>query len=78
MLRRLSLQIPYYRPGITAPLTVCRFRCMLQDTGYPLEVYMPPAESDGLEGGDSGANNPYGNSVDWSRLKERWVGWGVE
>ncbi|KAG7563056.1 hypothetical protein FFLO_01488 [Filobasidium floriforme] len=70
--------IPYYRPGITAPLTVCRFRCMLQDTGYPLEVYMPPAESDGLEGGDSGANNLYGNSVDWSRLKERWVGWGVE
>jgi hypothetical protein len=50
---------------------------MLQDTGYPLEVYMPPLENNEsmeLQAGD----DLYGNSVDWSRLKERWVGWGVQ
>lgn len=42
---------------------------MLQDTGYPLEVYLPPAE-----GAAASPDAP----MDWSRLKERWVGWGVE
>jgi hypothetical protein len=45
---------------------------MLQDTGYPLEVYMPPSESsDDLDIVAS-------DNVDWSKLKERWVGWAVE
>ena len=52
------------------PLSVVRFRCMLQDTGYPLEVYMPGEASSSKEGER--------DKVDWSRLKERWVGWAVE
>lgn len=44
-----------------------RFRCMLQDTGYPPEVYMPPFAAD---------EEPLSTSS-WSRLKERWVGWAV-
>ncbi|OCF77653.1 hypothetical protein I204_01650 [Kwoniella mangroviensis CBS 8886] len=35
------------------------------DTGYPMEVYLP---------GDVDTEG----DVDWSELKERWVGWGVE
>lgn len=42
---------------------------MLQDTGYPLEVYLPPGDNE--EENEDGA-------TDWTRLKERWVGWGVE
>lgn len=67
--------IPFYQPGSTPPLTVTRFRCMLQDTGYPLEVYLPPSEEEGEE--DDLALGD-GRDVDWSRLKERWVGWAVE
>ncbi|GMK57101.1 hypothetical protein CspeluHIS016_0309410 [Cutaneotrichosporon spelunceum] len=44
------------------PLTLVRFRALLQDTGYPAEVYLPP-DADGS---------------DWSQLRERWVGWAVE
>lgn len=47
-------------------LSMVSFRCMLQDTGYPMEVYMPASE-----GGADGA-------VDMSKLRERWVGWAVE
>ncbi|WWD03996.1 hypothetical protein V865_002058 [Kwoniella europaea PYCC6329] len=36
-----------------------------QDTGYPMEVYLP--DDVDTEG-----------DVDWNKLKERWVGWGVE
>jgi hypothetical protein len=39
---------------------------MLQDTGYPMEVYLP------------GEQPQEGQEVDWSKLRERWVGWGVE
>jgi hypothetical protein len=39
---------------------------MLQDTGYPMEVYMPTSE-----GSTSG-------EMDLSKLKERWIGWAVE
>ncbi len=49
---------------------------MLQDTGYPLEVYLPPLiGSDGKELEDDLSHE---RNIDWSRLKERWVGWGVE
>ena len=37
---------------------------------------MPPTEEAGSS--ESVGDDLYGNSVDWSRLKERWVGWGVE
>lgn len=33
----------------------------------------PPAEGEAERDDDDGAED-----VDWSRLKERWVGWGVE
>ncbi|WVQ84570.1 hypothetical protein IAT38_006724 [Cryptococcus sp. DSM 104549] len=49
----------------SAPLSVVRFRCLLQDTGYPMEVYLP---------GDVEVTE----NIDWNKLKERWVGWGVE
>lgn len=39
---------------------------MLQDTGYPTEVYLPATE-----GQTEGA-------IDMSQLRERWVGWAVE
>ena len=39
---------------------------MLQDTGYPMEVYMD---------GDIPAS---GSNMDVGNLKERWVGWAVE
>ncbi|WWC72147.1 uncharacterized protein I206_106107 [Kwoniella pini CBS 10737] len=48
----------------TEPLELVSFRCLLQDTGYPMEVYLPGEHPEG--------------EVDWSKLKERWVGWGVE
>jgi hypothetical protein len=41
---------------------------MLQDTGYPMEVYLPG----GLQG-----MTPDGG-MDMSKLKERWIGWAVE
>ncbi|KLT39560.1 hypothetical protein CC85DRAFT_185820 [Cutaneotrichosporon oleaginosum] len=44
------------------PLSVVRFRALLQDTGYPAEVYLPPGA----------------DASDWSQLRERWVGWAVE
>ncbi|WWC64737.1 uncharacterized protein I303_107348 [Kwoniella dejecticola CBS 10117] len=34
------------------------------DTGYPMEVYLPGEQAEG--------------EVDFSQLKERWVGWGVQ
>jgi len=43
------------------------FRCLLQDTGYPPEVYIP---------GDIEALS--GSEIERTQLKERWVGWGVE
>ncbi|WVN87548.1 uncharacterized protein L203_102731 [Cryptococcus depauperatus CBS 7841] len=49
----------------SSPLSVVSFQCLLQDTGYPMEVYLP------------GEFQP-GRNIDWSKLKERWVGWGVE
>ena len=59
-------QIPSFSRSST-PLTLVRFKCMLQDTGYPMEVYMqdPPAADEAKD-------------VDWSKLKERWVGWATE
>lgn len=39
---------------------------MLQDTGYPTEVYLPPGSS----------SSPAG--PDYNDLRERWVGWAVE
>nr|XP_019043990.1 hypothetical protein I302_07270 [Kwoniella bestiolae CBS 10118]OCF22920.1 hypothetical protein I302_07270 [Kwoniella bestiolae CBS 10118] len=57
-------QIPQLSKA-TRPLSLVSFRCLLQDTGYPMEVYLP---GDGVSESD----------VDWSKLKERWVGWGVE
>lgn len=48
---------------------------MLQDTGYPLEVYLPPAQAGDAEEDIAEEN---GENMDWSRLKERWVGWAVE
>jgi hypothetical protein len=65
-----SSQFPDYDPVTTQPLSICRFRCLLQDTGYPLEVYLPPGDGLDVEQED--------NDIDWSRLKERWVGWGIE
>ncbi|BEJ15155.1 hypothetical protein CspHIS471_0409220 [Cutaneotrichosporon sp. HIS471] len=60
-----ALQRPETIPAFSnnsRPLTLVRFRALLQDTGYPAEVYLPP---------DADAN-------DWSQLRERWVGWAVE
>ncbi|WVQ77462.1 hypothetical protein IAR50_007148 [Cryptococcus sp. DSM 104548] len=54
---------PYSRSS--APLSVVSFKCLLQDTGYPMEVYLP-------------GNMEMSSDVDWSKLKERWVGWGVQ
>lgn len=73
-------QIPFYNPASTRPLTVCRFRCMLQDTGYALEVYMPPAAttSTGTTEQNGLPQDSLRGQVDWGKLKERWVGWGVE
>ncbi len=45
---------------------------MLQDTGYPLEVYMPAFANEG------DADNTREDEIDWSKLQERWVGWGVQ
>ncbi|KAL7424602.1 hypothetical protein Q5752_000286 [Cryptotrichosporon argae] len=56
--------VPAYSAA-SAPLTLVRFRCLLQDTGYPAEVYLPAGEDETGE-------------TDWAKLKERWVGWGVE
>ncbi|KAJ9093418.1 hypothetical protein QFC21_006449 [Naganishia friedmannii] len=78
VLGRGPMRTPVYDPQTTAQLSVCRFRCMLQDTGYPLEVYLPPAA--GTDDGDveeDGVDRD-GENMDWSRLKERWVGWAVE
>jgi hypothetical protein len=30
----------------SAPLSIVSFRCFLQDTGYPMEVYMPTDDMD--------------------------------
>lgn len=60
-----DMQVPAYSHDST-PLSLVRFRCMLQDTGYPMEVYMD---------GDIPAS---GSSMDVGNLKERWVGWAVE
>ncbi|KAL1405122.1 hypothetical protein Q8F55_008745 [Vanrija albida] len=57
-------EIPAFSPS-SRPLSVVRFRCLLQDTGYPAEVYLPDEA-------------PAGEQVDWSKLRERWVGWAVE
>ncbi|WVQ95014.1 hypothetical protein IAU59_002106 [Kwoniella sp. CBS 9459] len=64
--------IPAYAKSSPA-LSLVSFKCLLQDTGYPMEVYLPGshAEASEAESGPSG-------QVDWTRLKERWVGWGVE
>ncbi|OCF38545.1 hypothetical protein I317_07679 [Kwoniella heveanensis CBS 569] len=63
--------IPAYSKT-SAPLSLVSFKCLLQDTGYPMEVYLPGSSSDAeAEAGPSG-------QVDWTQLKERWVGWGVE
>ena len=43
------------------------FRCILQDTGYPFEMYCP-----------SPVDHPKAYEVTSDRLKERWVGWGTE
>lgn len=59
------MQIPAY-DHTSKPLSLVSFRCMLQDTGYPMEVYLP------------GEQPQEGQEVDWSKLRERWVGWGVE
>ncbi|KAK8853330.1 hypothetical protein IAR55_004034 [Kwoniella newhampshirensis] len=56
--------IPCYSKT-SPPLSLVSFNCLLQDTGYPLEVYLP---------GDMEATD----IVDWAKLKERWIGWGVE
>jgi hypothetical protein len=40
---------------------------MLQDTGYPMEVYLP------VDGNDTKSDD-----FDPSRLQERWVGWATE
>jgi hypothetical protein len=40
---------------------------MLQDTGYPMEVYVSGQEQTEPE-----------DELDWSQLQERWVGWAVE
>ncbi|TXT04340.1 hypothetical protein VHUM_04107 [Vanrija humicola] len=61
---RADPQIPSFSPT-SRPLSVVRFRCLLQDTGYPAEVYLPDEA-------------PAGEQVDWSKLRERWVGWAVE
>jgi len=58
-------QIPAYHEA-SEPLSLVTFQCMLQDTGYPMEVYMPAGE-----GSTSG-------EMDLSKLKERWIGWAVE
>ncbi|WVR09548.1 hypothetical protein IAU60_006617 [Kwoniella sp. DSM 27419] len=49
-------------------LSVVSFSCLLQDTGFPMEVYLTPVS------GQSKADE----ELDWSKLRERWVGWGVE
>ncbi|OWZ65211.1 hypothetical protein AYX15_03273 [Cryptococcus neoformans] len=54
---------PYSKSS--TPLSIVSFKCLLQDTGYPMEVYLP-------------GNVQTSDNVDWSKLKERWVGWGVE
>lgn len=63
--RLTSFQVAQYSEE-SEQLSLVSFKCMLQDTGYPMEVYMP-ASAGGAEG-----------AVDMSRLRERWVGWAVE
>jgi L-alanine-DL-glutamate epimerase-like enolase superfamily enzyme len=58
-------QIPAYSES-SKQLSIVSFRCMLQDTGYPPEVYLPATE------------NAQDGAIDMSQLKERWVGWAVE
>ncbi|KAK4689588.1 hypothetical protein P7C73_g502, partial [Tremellales sp. Uapishka_1] len=66
-LKDVSTIPPYSRSS--KPLSIVSFRCLLQDTGYPMEVYLP-ASIPAPETDDA--------PVDWSKLQERWVGWGVE
>ncbi|ORY33378.1 hypothetical protein BCR39DRAFT_519587 [Naematelia encephala] len=47
-------------------MALVSFRCMLQDTGYPTEVYLP---------GDANSGSP---ETDWTRLRERVTAWAVE
>ncbi|RSH91377.1 hypothetical protein EHS25_009676 [Saitozyma podzolica] len=58
--------IPAYSRSSPA-LSLVSFRCMLQDTGYPMEVYVSGQEQTEPE-----------DELDWSQLQERWVGWAVE
>ena len=61
----VNCQIPKYTDG-SQGLSLVSFTCMLQDTGYPMEVYLPPDLACTKE------------ENDYSHLKERWVGWAVE
>ncbi|WVF67427.1 hypothetical protein IAT40_002183 [Kwoniella sp. CBS 6097] len=67
--------IPAYSKSSPA-LSLVSFRCLLQDTGYPMEVYLPGSSPVAVES-ESGPSQQQ-QQVDWTRLKERWVGWGVE
>ena len=66
---QLVIQIPRYSYRST-DLSLVTFRCLLQDTGYPLEVYLP--------GDDQPHPTGPSSKTDWSKLRERWIGWGVE
>ena len=66
MISRLTShsQVPLYG-HTSSQLSLVRFQCLLQDTGYPMEVYLPPgAEGEG--------------EAEWGNLQERWVGWATE
>ncbi|EIW71942.1 hypothetical protein TREMEDRAFT_66633 [Tremella mesenterica DSM 1558] len=60
------LRIPPLSPRAT-PLSVVSFNCLLQDTGYPLEVFLPGGVTQSTE-----------VDLDPTLLKERWIGWGVQ
>ena len=49
------------------PLSTIRFRAMLQDTGYAMELYLPS---------DVGSSSV--TPMDMGNLRERWVGWAIE
>lgn len=66
----LTVQIPVFS-STSSPLSLVRFRCLLQDTGYPAEVYLPGDDAEEAEASSS-------SQVDWGKLQERWVGWAVE
>lgn len=62
-----SFKVPAYTES-SEQLSIVSFRCMLQDTGYPPEVYLPANENATSQDG----------AIDMSQLRERWVGWAVE